>query len=401
MMSAELEALRDEAMLTSCEAWAIQKRWPLSRGIDRSGPCPKCGGTDRFSIHTKQNIFNCRQCGISGSGVIDLVMKTEDVVFVKACEIITGRSAAAPLDEVHAARLKAKAEQQERQRQADASAYRERSRRDGYAVWARGNSFDEAASKVCWDYLAIRAIDLEHIGHAAFRCLRSLPDLDWTESFTDERGNDGWRTIHVGPAMLAAVQMPDGKFGAVHMTWVDLDAPKGRLALPDLVLDDGKAKPRPTKKVRGTKKGGAIRLLTPTGPKRLVMGEGIETTLTPLCHAFEPETAYWAGVDLGNMSGKAFYHDGRRIEDQPDMDDLECFLPPEWCEELVYLGEGDDASVHSREKCIRGLRRARRLRQIARAARPELTPLSIKYVPPVEAGKDLNSIAMEDVSDEA
>ena len=62
---------------------------------------------------------------------------------------------------------------------------------------------------------------------------------------------------------------------------------------------------RRIKKVIGSKKGGAIRLFTPKPAHRIVMGEGIETTLTAAAHAFEFDTAYWAGVDLGNMAGRA------------------------------------------------------------------------------------------------
>ena len=40
--------------------------------IDRYGPCPRCGGVDRFEHHVRK-IFNCRGCGAKG-GVIDLVM---------------------------------------------------------------------------------------------------------------------------------------------------------------------------------------------------------------------------------------------------------------------------------------------------------------------------------------
>jgi hypothetical protein len=30
--------------------------------VDRCGPCPRCGGTDRFSINTKKQCWNCRHC---------------------------------------------------------------------------------------------------------------------------------------------------------------------------------------------------------------------------------------------------------------------------------------------------------------------------------------------------
>src|SRR5690606_24405056 len=105
-----LATLRDEALRTSCESWAIQKRWKLARGIDQAGPCPVCGGTDRFSIHTRKNTFNCRRCGIAGGGVIDLVIKTENVDVTRACEIITGRKASDPVGEKRAAELRRQAD---------------------------------------------------------------------------------------------------------------------------------------------------------------------------------------------------------------------------------------------------------------------------------------------------
>lgn len=55
------------------------------------GPCPRCGGTDRFSINTKKQVFNCRGCGIGGD-VIALVAHLDDSDFIGACEALTGAS---------------------------------------------------------------------------------------------------------------------------------------------------------------------------------------------------------------------------------------------------------------------------------------------------------------------
>jgi hypothetical protein len=33
---------------------------------ERCGPCPKCGGGDRFAVNTKKQVFNCRGCGARG-----------------------------------------------------------------------------------------------------------------------------------------------------------------------------------------------------------------------------------------------------------------------------------------------------------------------------------------------
>lgn len=389
-LSPELAALRDEAMAVTCESWAIQKRWPLDRGVDRAGPCPVCGGTDRFAIHTRKNTFNCRQCGISGAGVIELVMKTENVGFVRACEIITGRSASDPVNEERMAELRRQAERDARRREEEARRYRERARKDGHDVWV--SSWVPGHGGPVEAYLRLRGIDLDtlppDVRTQVCRVIHEYDALPWVEGREGEDGRIVYHTIYSGPAMVAAVQMADDRFGAVHRTWINLDTPKGKMVLPPT----DKGKERPSKKVLGIKQGGAIRLYTPAGARRIVMGEGIETTLTPLAHALEERTAYWAGVDLGNMAGKAARDGaGRILHDVPDLDDRECFLPPDWCEELVYLGEDDGAEAHALEKAWRGLRRAEALREEARMRNPELPPLAVFYVPPPGNG-DLNDI---------
>lgn len=59
-------------------------------GAERIGPCPRCGGTDRFSINVAENVWNCRRCkpdNISGD-VIGLVQWLDDVDFTAACETL-------------------------------------------------------------------------------------------------------------------------------------------------------------------------------------------------------------------------------------------------------------------------------------------------------------------------
>jgi hypothetical protein len=394
-----LAALRDEAMRTTCEGWAIQKRWVLARGIDRAGPCPMCGGTDRFAIHTRKNTFNCRGCGISGVGVIDLVMATEGVEFVVACEIITGRKAEVDIDPARAEQLRRDAEAAEAKREADAARYREEARKAAYRVWqlayipAWATDHDDATEVV--RYLRKRGVDF--VGEMRARVERRLRIGEIRLHPWKEKRGDVWVTLHEGPAMVAPVQRPDGRFGAVHVTWLDLAQPKGKLVLPPIEQVDGdgvvKTIERPTKKVLGAKKGGAIRLFTPDKPCRMVMGEGIETTLTALAHGFERDTAYWAGVDLPNMSGRAARSEsGGQIWDQPDLADVDCFVPPDWCEELVYLCDSDEVSNHTEDKVIRGLRRALALRQAARTEGGDVPALQVSYVPPLGEGRDLNDL---------
>ena len=381
-LSPELTALRDEAMRISCESWAMRKRWKLAPGIDRAGPCPACGGTDRFAIHTKKNTFNCRGCGISGGGVIDLVMATENVTFIVACEIVTGRKASEPIDPETARRNAEQNAADEQKRADEAARYREQARRDGWRIFSearanRGRDYVKA-------YLRLRGIDLDGLSHLEIR-IWEHPHLPLVEKIGGE-----WQTLHTGAAMVAAVQQPDGHFGASHATWLDVDQPKGKV---DLGLHPEKNKPIPSKKVRGTKQGGAIRLYTPQKPRRLIMGEGIETTLTAVAHNFEPDTAYWAGIDLGNMAGKAARDAaGRQQHGLPDLTDWDCFLPPDWCEELIYLAEGDSEDKHPIEKVTRGLMRAQAWRERRLQENAALPLLDCAFVEPVGEGKDLNDL---------
>jgi hypothetical protein len=379
-----LAALRDEALQTSCDSWAKRQGWRLSPGLDRAGPCPVCGGTDRFSIHTKKNLFSCRQCGLAGEGVIKLVMLTQKVEFTPACEIITGRKADAPFDPERAAEIRRQNEEAEEKRIAEAERYRQKARKEGYEIW-QSRSRDPGRPLVA-DYLVGRGLLtaslIELFPQIRLGQHDGLPYMDRTTS-------GAWVQLALAPAMLAPIQMADDRFGAVHRTWLDPASDKGRLRLvhPDTGKD------LETKKAWGIKQGGAIRLYTPPRPRRVIMGEGIETTLTPLAHDFEPDTAYWAGVDVGNMAGKAWRDEnGKAVHDRPDLDDLDCWQPPDWCEELIYLGETEKAERNTNAKLTRGLKRAQIRRRKARETNPDLPELVTEFVEPPEGGGDINDL---------
>ena len=57
-------------------------------GHEWVGPCPTCGGRDRFGVNTAKRIFNCR--GACGGDVIEMVMHLDGVSFMQACEALTG-----------------------------------------------------------------------------------------------------------------------------------------------------------------------------------------------------------------------------------------------------------------------------------------------------------------------
>jgi RecA-family ATPase len=70
----------------------ISRRGIRLRGRNGSleGPCPVCGGTDRFAVNTKKPAFNCRGCGIKGGDAIALIMALDGCDFMGAVATLTG-----------------------------------------------------------------------------------------------------------------------------------------------------------------------------------------------------------------------------------------------------------------------------------------------------------------------
>ena len=58
-------------------------------GVEHVGPCPKCGGRDRFSINAVRGLFNCRGCGIGGD-TVDLIRHVLGLDFREALEFVGG-----------------------------------------------------------------------------------------------------------------------------------------------------------------------------------------------------------------------------------------------------------------------------------------------------------------------
>jgi DNA primase len=59
------------------------------RGTDRVGPCPVCGGTDRFGVNIKKQMFYCRKCDVGGD-VITFVRHVDGCTFKEAVNLLTG-----------------------------------------------------------------------------------------------------------------------------------------------------------------------------------------------------------------------------------------------------------------------------------------------------------------------
>jgi phage/plasmid primase-like uncharacterized protein len=79
-----LADMLDVARAVRIEDELSRRSIKLRGRVDRCGPCPRCGGDDRFSIHVGDQVFNCRGCGGKGRGTIDLVMFLDGSGFKEA-----------------------------------------------------------------------------------------------------------------------------------------------------------------------------------------------------------------------------------------------------------------------------------------------------------------------------
>jgi phage/plasmid primase-like uncharacterized protein len=79
------------------EARAVPIRDALGRrgiqlrrvGRELVGPCPVCGGSDRFAANLAKGVWNCRHCQ-RGGDVISLLQRLDGCTFAEAVERLTG-----------------------------------------------------------------------------------------------------------------------------------------------------------------------------------------------------------------------------------------------------------------------------------------------------------------------
>lgn len=339
---------------------------------EKAGPCPNCGGhekadSDRLNINTAKGVFFCRKCPVSGD-VVELVKVALGCDFLAALSYLVGE-AEAKIDPELVEKRRRDREAAER-RQAD---YERRARAHAIEqardIWASAEGFDVAPAAA---YLAGRGITFESWPPT----LRYLPAHPYKRKIAGQ-----FREWHRGPAMIAAIQGPDHKVQAVHQTWFDPDRP-GQKA--EILGPDGDK--QPAKLTRGSVKGGAIRLTPmPLEGECLIVGEGIETTASPMMIDAVPGAAYWAGVSLTNMAGVQLKEGRARNSGRPDLSDQDAFMPPPWIGRLIFLQDGDSEPKATRAKLLSGLRRAR-------AHNPALT-IEIVAAP---AGKDFNDVLRGD-----
>lgn len=373
----EFEAWVEEARTQG--VGGVIGRYPHSlkrSGAELVGPCPACGGRDRFAINLRKNVWHCRVSG-KGGDAIALVEYLDGCDFLGAVEVLTGRPA--PTGEKGKgpdARLienrRLDAEIRSRDREREAQSFRSKEIARAHDIWT---SAGPLSGSIAETYLRFRGLSA---GPGAK--LRSLNKLSYWH-FVDKQ----WRVIHDGPAMVAAIQGADQCFIGCHCTWID----------PDFTTKSGKAEivhPEtgellPAKKVRGSAKGGHIQLHAIDGAERFITGEGIETVLAvraALAHTDLSHTWFWASVSLGNLGGKAresVVHPSltrmdakgrvRRLKvpgPLPDFEDRDVLMPPDAANDVTILGDGDSDRFTTENVLKRAAARWARLGRTIRAA---------------------------------
>lgn len=380
----DFEAWTERARATDLVAEVERRGITLTRGTERTGPCPIEGaGRDRFSINLRKRIWHCRGCD-TGGDIIKLVMMADGVDFVRACEILTGEppprgrelspEERAAIAARHAERDRLAAEKRDADEKASRQ-FREDERRRLYAIWrSAANALRNTPVEA---YLARRGIAMVPANAA----LRFLPLADYyygTEPDPRRPGKTRPKIIHRGPAMLAAITGADGRFRGLHFTFLHEGARGWDKFSPGL---DDKGEALPAKKVRGSQLGGRIVLLLPQHVERVIAGEGNETTLSAWYAAaatgrLRVTDAYLAGISLGNLAGKAL--DKARIPGEgrtrfvpgptPDLDSPAMPLP-EGTRDVVLLGDGDSEPTFTQNAMIRAAARARALTPTLETAR--------------------------------
>jgi hypothetical protein len=360
----------------------------LGAGLRKSGrklvgSCPICGGgrsAQRFEV--EGDGWVCAVCQ-DGGDAIRLLQRATGCDFRAAVERLGG---ARELSDAERAEIERRAREREAKRESEAQRYRAREIAAVWRLW-------EGAARAPFDLVATYLQGRRCLAPAS-AMLRLAPDLCFFHGREkDERGREAPRVIHRGPAMLAAIIGNDGGFCGLHMTFL---APGGAGKAEIFDPDDG-AKLIP-KKCRGSVKGGHIVLRAVAAPRRLFIGEGIETVLSvatalKATRRLRADDAFWTSVDLGNLGGEAVEaidhpflkhangHRQRLPGPEPDRAAPAIAIPGS-VEDLVLLGDGDSERVLTETTLERARRRYERPGRVTRIA----------FAP---EGQDFNKTLME------
>ncbi|MGX1352999.1 hypothetical protein AB7M49_006608 [Bradyrhizobium elkanii] len=244
-----------------------------------AGPCPLCGGKDRFGVDLKRGFWNCRGCAIGGGDAISLVMFLDGVDFSRAVETLAG-----PLPD-----SRTETADERRAREAQAAARRERSERERIARAALEAAEQRQQHKKAAFFWSQHRPIAGTIAETYLRMRGIVCPLPATLGFLPPR-----KPEHHA-AMVAAFALPDEIEPGVLSAPRNVTAVHLTLLKPD---GGGKAEVEPNKIIVGSPGDLPIVLAPPNDLLALSITEGIEDSLT----AFEATgRGSWAAGNAGRL----------------------------------------------------------------------------------------------------
>lgn len=308
------------------------------------GSCPICGGgktASRFEIKDNKS-WVCAVC-CDGGDVIRLVQSATGRDFSSAIEYLGG---ARQLTDDEQRRLRDERAAEEKRAVERADKYRANTIAWQKTIW---DAAQHADTHEVISYLEGRKCELP--ATAEIRCVQRMQYFHG--STQDDFGLDTKRVIHEGPAMIAATRSNAGEFMGLRITWID---PVG-LARKAHIIDPDTDAVLPAKKMKGSSRAGHIILRHHDAPRRLFIGEGIETVLSVAtalrrARAFLQDDVFWSSGDLGNLGGPAAGtikhsvlkhangHAVRFPSPEPDRTAPAIEIPAS-VQELFLIGDGD------------------------------------------------------------
>ncbi|MEW7009526.1 DUF7146 domain-containing protein [Lentilitoribacter sp. EG35] len=330
--------------------------------LEHCGPCPVCGGKDRFSINTQKNVFNCRGCGLGG-GPIRLAVHVHGWDFrVAICDIIGEQDPAAVVKDTKPLRQKPIKPAQQRSSD-ESNEWRLKKRKLAYSFWKEGQKNHHMANA----YFEVRGLSLPDDILYKFRVIENM------EYHHLNKSSGRQEVIYTGPALLAPIVGPGGKFIGLHRSWIDLNRQKGKAQ----IVDPETGELCVSKKVIGSQKGGHIVLRDDGVQNKVALAEGYESILSYDARHDIEDHALWTAVNLGNLCGKSISrikHPSKTITTRnkhkravkvggplADLSDMDALILPERFESAIVASDFDGDVFDVKCKRMRAVERHSKL----------------------------------------
>ena len=245
---------------------------PADRLTGDACACPVCGGDDRFTYDNKRGRGDwvCRKCdngkAMAGDG-LQLITRLNSIGLYRLMRQLDGGPAPRALTDAPVAR-----------------APRPKRKPDATFIANRLNSMWDSAKPVSSGDLAMRYLGSRVPGlrMASSPALR----LGMLEYRHEKKPIGSW------PGILARFELPDGRLGTLHRTFLERSTPaKARIVSADGEILDNKLNDMTLNPLRG----GAVRLMEPVDGE-IGVAEGLETA----CAAYmESGVPMWYCLNIG------------------------------------------------------------------------------------------------------